>query len=348
MAITLRDIAERVGVSVSTVSRVLNGKAKKYRISSETQLKVEEAALKLQYKPNTLARGLRLSKTHTIGLVVPDVANPFFATVANSIQNQAQLQGYSIAICATNEDLEMELKYIDLLLGKRVDGLIVMPVGQEFDHFKPLIGQDFPLVILDRIAEGLEVASVEVDNYAGSFSAVEHIIKMGHRNIAIIEGLRSTKVAKNRFEGFRDALFQYHLPMDENLIRGNDFRMNNGYFGTMELLDLDSPPTAIFATSNLITLGTLKAVTERGLCIPEDISLVAFDNSDLAPYLISPLTTVAQPTEQMGKVAVETLMGIINKQRRPNPRKIILQPTLIIRNSVKLLQLNNHLEAEQS
>ncbi len=338
MAITLNDIANKAGVSVSTVSRVLNNKTKKYRISEETEDLILKAAKRLNYRPNQLARGLRLKKTHTIGLIVPDISNPFFAHVTRIIQTHAYQAGYSLIVCNTDEDIETELEQVELLLSKGVDGFIVMPVGTTFSHIKKLMDDSVPLVLLDRSFDDLDTSSVVVDNYTGAYKATEYLISMGHSKIAVIQGLPDTYTNNARVKGYLEALKDAGIEVNRNYIVGKDFRKENGYIETKFLLGLEQPPTAIFTTSDLITLGALEAVSEEKLIIPDDLSLVSFDDVDFAPFLFAPLTAVRQPKEIMGEVAVKLLIDGLRSKGHIDHRKIVLKSELVIRGSVKKIE----------
>ncbi|MCI0691424.1 LacI family transcriptional regulator [candidate division KSB1 bacterium] len=334
MSTTIHDIAQKAGISVSTVSRVLNNKTTKYRISRETEKIVLKAARELNYRPNQLARGLRLKKTQTIGLVAPDLSNPFFASIVKSIQSAAHKLGYSLVVCDTDENLELEIEHLNLLWSKGVDGLIVMPVGQKYQHLEQLLKEGVSLVLLDRGFDELKASSVLVDNFNGAFEAIEHLIGYGHVRIAIIQGLTNTYTNNGRVQGYKAALAKHGIPIDENLIVGRDFGKENGYIETKLLLKMNDPPTAIFACSDLITLGVLQALFEEGLSIPKDISLVAFDDIDFAPFLICPLTTVAQPKEVMGEIAVKLLAEQMKHQEKVEVKRIVLKPKFLVRNSV--------------
>jgi LacI family transcriptional regulator len=338
MSATLSDIAKKSGISVSTISRVLNGKAEKFRIADQTARLVIRTAEELNYRPNQLARGLRLKKTHTIGLLVPDISNPFFAYITRSVQRAAHKFGYSLIVCDTDDNLEFEQEHLHLLTSKGTDGLLIMPIGQKFEHIKGALNKERPMVLMDRSFDELDTNCVVVDNYAGAYKAVEHLITFGHTRIAIIQGLPNTNTNNARVRGYRDALAQHAIPVDENLIVGNDYRKENGYIETKFLLNLANPPTAIFTTSDLITLGALQALSEEKHSIPEDVSIVSFDDIDFAPYLMAPLTTVRQPKEIMGEIAVKLLVDDIKSGGMRERTKIVLQPQLIVRKSVKLLK----------
>lgn len=345
MSATIHDIARKAGISVSTVSRVLNHKTANYRISKETEALVLKAAKELNYQPNQLARGLRLKKTQTIGLVAPDLSNPFFAYVIKSVQTVAHGLGYSLVVCDTDESLAREIEHLNLLRSKGVDGLIIMPVGQTSRHIDPLLEEGLPMVLLDRCFDGLNTDAVMVDNHKGAFEATEHLIRYGHSRIAIIKGLDDTFTNNGRVQGYKDALAKHGLPLDGSLIVGRDFGRENGYIETKLLLKMTPPPTAIFAASDLITLGALQAIFEAGWRIPEDISLVAFDDMDFAPFVMSPLTAVAQPKEVMGEIAVKLLVQQIKEKGSHEANRIVLKPRLIVRDSVRLVTKTQYAEA---
>lgn len=338
MTITLKDVAKRAGFSVSTVSRVLNGRGYKHRISERTIQIIERVAGELDYRPNQLARGLRLKKTHAIGLVIPDISNPFFAHVSRIIQTESYKLGYTLMVCNTNENQDTEIEQILLLRSKGVDGFIIMPVGLESAHINELLNDNIPLVLLDRCFNDLKTNSVLVDNYTGAYQATEYLIECGHQRIAIIQGLPNTSTNNMRVKGYRDALAHYGIAVDEKLIVGKDYRRENGYIETKFLLNLTSRPTAIFCTSDLITLGTLDAIFEEHYRIPEDVSIVSFDDIDFAPFLFSPLTAVSQPKQLMGEMAVKLLLEDIKSRGGKEKSRIVLKPKLNIRKSVHNLK----------
>ena len=345
MSITLEEIAKITGFSVSTVSRVLNQKSKTYRISVRTQELISKKAQELGYRPNDLARGLRLKRTHLIGLTVPDISNPFFAYITHIIQKNAYNFGYSLIVANTNEDIDTEIEQIELFRRKGIDGYIIMPVGTKHEHIADLILQNKPLVLLDRNIDKLNANCVVVDNYRGAYEAVDFLIKSGHNRIAVIQGLQNTYTNTERILGYKSALADNGIAIDESLIVGNDFRSENGYLSTKLLMNLNNPPTAIFTFSDLITLGALQAFKEDKIEIPEKISLVAFDDIDFGPYLVSPLTAVRQPRELMGEMAVKLLIEAIRDKAQNEKRKVVLESKLVVRESVKKL-INSNLGAK--
>jgi LacI family transcriptional regulator len=334
MAVTLHDIARQSGVSISTVSRVLNKKSVRSRISRQTEKLILKTAKELNYRPNQLARGLRLKRTHTIGLVVPDVSNPFFAFITKSVQTVSHKLGYTLVVCDTDENLPLEVEHTQMLCSKGVDGLIVLPVGQKSNHLEGLLRNGVPLVVVDRSFTGLNSSTVVIDNHGGAFEATELLIRNGHKRIAIVQGLPDTFTASGRLRGFLDAHEKYGIPVDRRLIVGRDFRKETGYIETKFLLSLEHRPTAIFTTCDLITLGALEAIMEEGLEIPRDVSIVAFDDIESASYFRCPITAIAQPKENMGEIAVKLLLEQIRNPNKYEPKRIVLKPKLVVRESV--------------
>ena len=338
MGATLKDIAKRTGFSVSTISRVLHDSSKKYKISDETKQQIKKTAEELGYRPNTLARGLRLQQTNEIGIVVPDISNPFFSALIKSFATELRRGGYNFIVNESDENITLERASIKSLLEKRVDGLIIASVGLDFSHLRKLCETGVPLVTVDRCFDALDVDSVSVDNVKGALLAVSHLIREGHSRIAFIQGLPGTYANEARLHGYKLALEQAGLPIDDRLIVGDDFPSMNGYLGTKLLLKMTSPPSAIFTAGDLIALGALEACRENGYQIPNDISLVTFDDPVFATYLSPALTAVEQPISKMAEMAVAMLYSRI---RTPNDerRQVLLEPKLNVRNSVARLSL---------
>jgi LacI family transcriptional regulator len=333
----IRELAAILNLSVTTVSRVLNGKADNYRISPVTSKRVMDTAREVNYLPNKIARGLKLERTDTLGLIIPDVANPFFASIAKTIELEARKNGYSLILCDSLDDVDAEVELIQLLAGRKVDGIIIAPVGLGKSHIVEIQQAGIPLVVVDRYFPGTNIPFITSDNYKGAFKAVEHIISHGHKAIACIQGIRGISANTERVKGYEDALVKHHIPVDHSLIVGDDFGEENGYIQTRVLLNRKNKPTAIFALSNLISLGVIRALTETGLSIPDDISLVSFDEQPYSAYLASPMTTIEQRREEIAKMAVNILIGLIRKDKIQENINIMLEPRLIIRNSVKSL-----------
>jgi LacI family transcriptional regulator len=332
---TLKQIAEELGISSSTVSRVLNGHAKRHRINSETEAAVRKLAEKRNFSPNQLARSLRLSKTNTIGLVVPDISNPFFASIARSVENEARHQGYSVVLCDTEDRTDLEIEVLGLLEGRKVEGLVLVPVGQECAHLKRYERNGLPVVVVDRWFRALKLPCVASDDYRGALEAVGLLLKSGHRCIACIQGLPGTAPNEERVRGYRDALRERGVKVDASLIVGDDFQEPNGYVQTQRLLRQRPDVTALWCLNNLISLGALRALSEAGRRVPEDVSVVSFDDPPYAPYLATPMTTVAQQHAEMGREAVRLLFERIASGKRVKPERVILPTKLVERKSVR-------------
>ncbi len=331
---TLKSIAQKLGVSVSTVSRVINGKSVHYRISKETEELVLKAAQDLSYSPNQLARGLRLKRTHTIGYIIPDISNPFFSSIAKSVENSARKLGYSILLCDSEESTEIESSSLKLMINRKVDGLIISPVGLIVDHLVDISQKNIPIVLLDRYFPNLKIPFVTSNNYQGAFDAVNYLIENGHTCIACIQGLVKTSPNNDRVKGYRDAHFENNLVVNESLIVGDSFGEENGYLETKLLLKQSKLPTAIFSISNLISLGAMRAISEEGLKIPADISMISFDDQPYSRFLSTPMTTVAQQSTQIGQIATKLLIDQIESHRNFEPKGIFLPTKMIIRDSV--------------
>lgn len=336
MSATLKDIAKKTGFSVSTVSRVLHDKKKKYKISNETHRIVILAAEKLGYRINKLARGLRLKRTHEVGVVAPDIANPFFSALIKDIATELRKEGYNFILYDSDENISIERAAIRSLMEKRVDGLIIASVGQDYAHIQSVRDAEIPLVMVDRCFDALDVDSVSVDNVKGALLAVNHLLKEGHIRIAFIQGLPGTYANDARLKGYRQALENANVPIDNQLIVGDDFRSLNGYLETKHLLKLSSPPTAIFTAGDLIALGALEAIRENGYQIPKDISLITFDDPVFTSYLSPALTAIEQPISKMAEMAVAMLFRQI-RNRNNEQRKVLLEPRINIRASVARL-----------
>ena len=334
----IKDLAALLNISATTVSRVLNGKAGTYRISPATSQKVLDAAEKFNYHPNWIARGLRLERTETLGLIVPDIANPFFASIAKSIEFESRRKGYSIILCDSLDSSLTEKVLLQLLAGRKVDGIILAPVGLKTDHITAFLNKGIPVVIIDRYLPDVPVSYITTDNYAGAKEAVEHMISRGHRNIACIQGITGISVNTDRVKGYKDALRKHGIRINNSLVSGTDFGEKNGYHQTMKLLKRKNVPSAILALSNLISLGVMRAVSEKGLKIPEDISLVSFDDQPYSEFLACPMTMVDQLKEEIGRSAVNILLEAIRDLNKDKREQIILKPRLIIRDSVKIIR----------
>jgi len=335
MSVTLKDIAKETEFDVSTVSRVLNGYADKHGIKESTRRLIVQVANDLDYRPNKLARGLRLQETKTIGIILPDISNPFFATITRSTQETLNEYGYSLIVNNSGGNVDSEKEYIDLMYSWDVDGLIIIPTGKDEHHIHQIYQKEKPFVFVDRYIDGLDVPAVTLNNYKGALDATNHLIEKGHRRIALVQGFQETSTNKERVEGYKDALSQNGIDFNEDLVVGNAFDKESGYRASHKLLDMDHHPTAILALSDMITIGVLRAINERSVSIPDDISIVSFDDIQFAPFMESPLTTVSQPTEEMGMKGAQLILSILNHKGEIDEELTVFDPKLTIRESVK-------------
>lgn len=330
----MRDVAKRAGVSVTTVSHVIN---QTRPVSDELRGRVLAAMEELGYQPNTLARSLRRGETHTIGIIVPDSANPFFAEVARGIEDTSFEHGYSVILCNTDNDLDKESLYTNVLVKKQVDGILFVAAGLSAENIQALQGREMPLVIVDRQVPGVEVDSVLTDNTRGGWQATLHLIEFGHRRIGCIVGPSDLTPSAARVTGYRQALGESGIPYDEALIVKGDFQYESGYEAAHMLLTKDDPPTAIFACNDLMAVGALSNALEKGLEIPADLSVVGFDDVRPALYANPPITTVKQPKYEIGVLATRMLLERMRDPATP-PRTRILDTHLVIRRSTAPLE----------
>ena len=327
---TITDVAREARVSASTVSHVIN--ETRY-VSDEVKQRVHAAMEALNYQPNVIARSLRTRETLTVGVVVSDVTNPFFTSIVRAIEDEVLKQGYSIILCDTDEKPEREQAYLRLLMGRRVDGLIVAPSSGNADLLRSAIESGLPVVLLDRSIPGLTADVVLSDNESGAFDAVSYLIGMGHRRIGIVAGRLEVSTGADRMAGYVRAIRTHGIPADESLIEVAKFKRDIAYDKTMKMLNRAEPPTALFVCNNVMTAGTMAALKAAGKKVPEDISVIGFDDSEWAALMDPPLTVVAQPIVELGTRAAQTLMRRISRGRVKTPRAVVLKPELILRDS---------------
>lgn len=330
----LKSIASHLGLSVSTVSRILNGKAKQYRISQATIDLVLEYSKKVGYAPNLIAKGLQASKTFTIGLMIPDIANPFFALMAKNIEKAASVANYSILLVDAEENVEKEIIQVRNMISRKVDAVIAAPVGTSHTHFETFKSQNIPLVFVDRYFRDSDIPYITSDNFDGAYKATKLLIDNGHTNIALIRGNEQIEPVIERRKGYIKALEDNNIPVKDEFIIGNEFSIKNGYESAITLFKSSNKPTSILAMSNLIGLGVLEAVSDFKLKIPDDISLIIYDDQPYVSYLNPPITTIKQNSEEIGKQAVEYILKKM-KGLNVDPKSIMINTKLISRKSVK-------------
>ena len=334
MAVTLKRIASELDVSVSLVSQVLNGKAEQSRIKKETELLVTKKAKELEYVSNKIARALRTKKHNVIALLTPNLANPFFAEITKVVQNELNRFGYSLMILESNDETKKEIEEMKLVRSRGIDGMIIIPVGEEYFHIEKLESQNFPLVLLYRTFENVDVNTITVDHYANIYNMVSSLIRKGHTKIALIHG-KTIRFANNeRLRGYKDALKKHNIDFVNEYIVKIGFEREQGYNGTKKLLELSSPPTAIILNGDLQTFGSLHAIQEKKLKVPDDIVLVSINILYLEHFLLTPLFAVHHPIKEMGKSAVQILLNNIQNIQQNGKRqrvKNVFKSTLNIK-----------------
>ncbi|MCA9836707.1 MAG: LacI family DNA-binding transcriptional regulator [Trueperaceae bacterium] len=302
MASRIKDVARLAGVSSATVSRVL---ANKPHVRDSVKNRVLAAVNELGYEPNRVARSLRVQRSSIIGLIISDVQNSFFNTVVRAIEDSFYEHGYAVFLCNSDEDPEKERMYLNLLKAERVAGVILTPTGRAAETLKSLVQADIPVVVIDRAVPGLELDTVTTNNQEAAYTLVKHLIKQGHRKIAGIFPDLSITTGLERYEGYSSALKEAGLPVNPALIKTGKPVTADGYTLARELLK--EQPDAIFSATKLMTLGVLRAVQEKGLSIPEDITLAAFDKLDWMPFQPQ-MSFAEQPTYDLGKTAAQLLL----------------------------------------
>ena len=326
---TIRDVARKAQVSQVTVSRVLNQSGP---VSDETEKRVLAAIEELCYVPNVLARGLRSRRTQTIALVITDVTNPFWTTVARGVEDKAAENGFSVILCNTDEDPEKEDEYLDILLQKRVDGIIIAPTGRASGGLPNLPNDEILYVLIDRCLPGCDADVVRGDSLEGACQLVQHLLEIGHRRIGLITGPAHVSTADDRLAGYRQALEEFQIPFDPDLVLRGNYDEESGYELTNALLSLSDQPTAIFAANNFIAIGALRALRDARVRVPEEMAIVTFDEIPQLSVVYPFLTVIAQPAYEMGAIATQLLLERL-AGLRDERREIVLKTKLIIRAS---------------
>ncbi len=328
---SLNDVARRAGVSIATVSRVIN---KGSNVNEETRAKVLKAIKELKYQPSRVAKRLRSKSTSSnlIGLLIPDIQNPFYVDVLRGVEDVAYENNYAIIMCNFAQDEKKEKMYLDILQQESIDGLIAAPAHEKDSNVIKLLNDGLPIVCVDRGLTGKDVDVVVVNNRDGAYVAVDHLIKSGYKRIAYISGQKQIPSSKYREMGYRDAIEDNGMQVDVELIKYGDSKHGSGVELCEELLSGANPPDAIFTGNNLITLGALETIHKRELRIPEDVAIVGFDDMMWSISLNPPLSAVRQPAYEIGKRACELLIQRISDPKR-SPIQMTLNTKLILRKS---------------
>lgn len=324
---TISDVAKRAGVSTMTVSRVIHHAG---YVNQHTRERVEKAILELGYVPNALARSLRFKQTGTIALILTDITNPFFTTIARCVEDTASAQGFSVMFCNTDESEREEIEYINVLLQKQVDGVLLVPASVSTTSVDLLQHHSVPVVVLDRHIPEAQVDIVRCDSAQGAVLLTDHLLALGHRRIALLNGPAHISTSMDRVSGYHQVLSEAGLT---GIVYNGDFTQPSGYQMAQAALGLSPRPTALFAANNFIAIGAYHAIRDAEMHIPEDISLVAFDDLP-ATFVLDPfLTAAAQPAYEMGRRAAELLLARLSGNGPSGPQEIVLPTELIIRKS---------------
>ncbi|MCD1257948.1 catabolite control protein A [Paenibacillus athensensis] len=331
VTVTIYDVAREAGVSMATVSRVVNNNP---NVKPQTRKKVFEAIERLGYRPNAVARGLASKKTTTVGVVIPDISNSIFAEVARGIEDIANMYHYNIILCNADKKKEKEIRVINTLLEKQVDGLLFMGGVVTEDHIQAFRTSSVPVVLCGTKDEHQAMPSVDIDHEKAAFDAVNVLIAGGHRHIAMISGtLQDPANGFARYQGYRKALEAAGIPVRDEYVRIGNYRYESGIESTKYFLELDPRPTAIFSANDEMAIGAIHTIQDSGFKVPEDVAVISVDNIRMASMVRPTLTTVAQPMYDIGAVSMRLLTKLMNKEAM-DYTQVTLPHEIIYRHSV--------------
>ena len=326
---TIKDVAALAGISYTTVSHVLN---KSRPVSDQVRIKVEAAIEQLDYVPSAVARSLKAKSTSTIGLLIPNGVNPYFAELARGIEDYCERNGFCVILCNSDDNPDKQRSYLRVLLEKRVDGLIVASVGGDSGLDSGLAAVRTPMVVIDRELEGIEADLVRIDHQLGGYLATRHLLELGHRHIACIHGPAQTSVARLRLCGYERAMAEAAISVQTHWVTESDYTSPGGYQAAVKLLASD-PPSAIFAGNDMIGIGVLRAAAERNIRVPKDLSVVGFDDIEMSRYVYPGLTTVGQSIMALGESAAQMLLRRITEPFQGAIEQRVVTPSIVLRES---------------
>jgi LacI family transcriptional regulator len=327
---TIHDVARQAGLSVATASRALSGRG---YVSERSKARVLAAVASLGYVPNGLARSLKTQRSGLVALLVPEIMNSFYTTLSRGVEDVANAHGLQVILGNTDESLAKERAYVDLMTSTRVEGVILAPAGDSRETLGVLATQSVPTVLVDRTVPGYSGDLVRGDSIAGAHDLTRHLLILGHRHIALINGHPDTSAAQERATGFRMALTEAHILVVERSISFGTWFVDDAAVRTGEILDGPAPPTAILAANTFMAIGALRALRQRGLHVPEQVALACFDDIEDAAEIEPFLTALAQPAYTMGEVAMRFLLGRISGEYDGAGREVVLPPALLVRRS---------------
>ncbi|MDK2799453.1 MAG: LacI family transcriptional regulator [Clostridiales bacterium] len=329
--VTIKDVARRAGVSIATVSRVIN---KTSNVSPEIKKKIEEAIVELNYRPNLMARALKNDITHTIGIIISDISNPFFMNIIREVENQVKEFGYTLIMVSTDEDPEKERQYIKVMYDKRVDGIIISSTGKNEDYLCKVKDSGIPIIFIDRRPDDYKFDTVYVDKAKAAYNITNYLLSKGHRKIALISGPRDIITNYDRFLGYTKAFYNNNLPINNEFLYFGEYTSEYGAQVLEQIFKLKDKPTAIISASEKITNGILLQANRLNICIPDDISLVSFGDIEMGELIKPRLTYVDNLNNEVGKIAGKMILERL-KDYQKNVEERILNTNLVIRESVK-------------
>lgn len=331
-AITIKDVAEKAGVSIATVSRVIN---ETDNVSDQVKLRVKEVIAEMNFKPNPVARSLVMKKSRIIGVIVPDISNFFMGEIISGIEEAIRSYSYDIIICNTYGKWENEIRYLDLFVGKQVEGIIYMSWKLENEVVEHIDKLEIPVVMINRNTSRWNIPSVSIDNYKAAFEMTNYLLKKGHRKIALIRnGIDRDAFGLEQYKGYKQALSEYNIDVQEKYVKYGNFSIDNSYNIVKKFIEDDDLPTAIFSTSDVMAIGAINALRDSGLRVPEDVSVVGFNDVRLATMYRPKLTVIHQPLFSIGTVAVKIVMDKVNG-KETSDNIVIVPYSLIERETVK-------------
>ncbi|MFB0505122.1 MAG: LacI family DNA-binding transcriptional regulator [Thermodesulfobacteriota bacterium] len=337
MPTTIKDIASYAGVSIGTASKVLNNRG---NVSEDLRFRVQAVIEKLNYRPSALARGMKIKRTHTIGLIIPKIINTFYVKVIELVEKEVHNRNYTLILGNTEEDLEREISCLQTFSDMRVDGLILASAGrtqegriqQEISSYREL---NIPVVLIVRRLPNTDLDTIELENREGAYQATRYLIQNGHRRIGMISSSINTSAGPERVEGYMKALEEFRIPYDRELVHMGGLTLDSGYIITNTLLGLPNPPSAMFVGTNFQLLGTLRSLKEKHITVPEDISLICFDDTEWSSFADPPLTVIEPYSEDLCKIAAELLFDRIDGAYSGEGRHRVIPTKLVVRESVK-------------
>lgn len=327
---TIKDVAKYTGLSIATISKYINGG----NVLEPNREIIQEAIDQLEYIPNQIARGLKTSKTMTIGILIPSLENIFFTSIVSIIEDLLQENGYSTIICDFKENALLEKKKLEFLVNKQVDGIVMVSFGADMEYIKELVQKKMPIILLDRMIKGLDCDMVLADNLNSSYKAVEELITRKHKRIGIICGPENTYTADERRKGYERVHHDYDVEIDETLIKNGDYSVENGYYALQELWGLEKRPTAVLVTNYEMTIGAIMAINDLQISIPGELSIIGYDNIQMAKVVKPALSIVEQPMIEIGMTAAQILLRRLKGDFSDFPAVVRLKTQVHIKESV--------------